>query len=296
MQKSAPVYSADYVFHPEQDLAYRHFEDAAAHPFEPTPAAVSRVNAWWLAEAALLSYSNPDRAIPVFEAAGLESEFLRANTTDCYVAWNAAAVIVAFRGTEPDEWPDVLTDAKIHLDPWQAGRVHHGFQEALRDIWPALTIRLSTLSATRAVWFCGHSLGAALANLAGDLYPSTRGVCSFGSPLLGDQAFVDAFNTRLSGRCLRYVNHLDAVTHVPPSLFGYRHVDAVRNIAKNGKITGNTAPFLHYFSDLFGHSETLLPIIQTIQSKPTGATPTFMLDHMPKAYAIWTWNDYDAHG
>jgi hypothetical protein len=23
--------------------------------------------------------------------------------------------------------------------------------------------------------------------------------------------------------------------------------------------------------------------------------PNFLLDHMPKAYAIWTWNDYDTH-
>jgi len=25
-------------------------------------------------------------------------------------------------------------------------------------------------------------------------------------------------------------------------------------------------------------------------------TPVFLLDHMPKAYAIWAWNDFDANG
>jgi len=28
----------------------------------------------------------------------------------------------------------------------------------------------------------------------------------------------------------------------------------------------------------------------------TQPAPEFLLDHMPKAYAIWTWNDYDENG
>src|SRR5262245_14905649 len=101
MQKPPPVYDADFVFHPELDAAYVHFENSASNPFIANPADLPRVNAWWLAESSLLAYWPPDRATPMFADAGLQSKFVKAGSTDCYVASNAGVVIVAFRGTEP---------------------------------------------------------------------------------------------------------------------------------------------------------------------------------------------------
>src|SRR5262249_18250011 len=131
MQKPPPVYDARFVLHPEADTQYVHFENSDAHPFQPRAAGMPRVNAWWLAESALLAYWNDPQAGEWFGKAGLKSESLTAKSTDCYVASHEDFVIVAFRGTQPDQWKDVLTDVKFAQVPWSVGTVHSGFAEAL---------------------------------------------------------------------------------------------------------------------------------------------------------------------
>jgi triacylglycerol lipase len=296
MQKPAPVYLANLVLHPEDDAAYVHFENAATQPFEPDPSTLTRVNAWWLAESALLSYWNEADATRIFGAAGLQSKALSRGSTECYIAWDTDFVIVAFRGTEPNEWEDVLTDGKVRLVPWHAGKVHRGFKEALEDIWTPLEAELKIVAPGRTVWFCGHSLGAALATLAADRYPHTKGVCTFGCPRVGDHTFGAAFHATLKDRTVRYVNHHDVVTHVPPPLFGYEHVELRRFIAPDGTISGAPPSLLHFFADLLGSTESLLDIINGMNAGTIRTAPQFLLEHMPKAYAIWTWNDYDANG
>jgi triacylglycerol lipase len=296
MQKPPPVYSIDHVFRPEQDAAYVHFENAAANGFQPDPDGFPRVNAWWLADSALATYWDETRAKSIFQRAGLDSTFVKVDSTDCYIAWQDTFAIVAFRGTEPDEWGDVLTDAMIALVPWQAGKVHLGFKKAIDTIWPRLELEPNALAAGRTIWFCGHSLGAALATLAADRYAKTRGVCTFGCPRVGDRAFATAFGAKLAGRSLRYVNHNDIVTHVPPPLFGYKHVGEGRFIARDGTIAPNPPVLAHFFAELFGRPETLLENIDGLRGGTLKTAPNSLTDHMPKAYAIWTWNDHDANG
>jgi triacylglycerol lipase len=293
MQKPPPVYSVDLVFHPQRDAAYAHLEHAAANPFQPDPAAFPRVNAWWLADCALLSYWAEEQARPIFQAAGLQSRFISEGSTDCYIAWSNQFVIVAFRGTQPEQWQDTLTDLKILLVPWLAGRVHSGFKEALDDVWPQLEPAIDALAPGRTVWFCGHSLGAALATLAAYQYPNARGVCAFGCPRVGDEAFAVAFNARFGASALRYVNHFDVVTHVPlPPL--YAHVEVPRFIAADGTVSDRAPSLLENFSAV-SKLESLREMVNGMKgAAPASRNPT--LDHMPKAYAIWTWNDYDAKG
>jgi len=302
MQKDPPVYTPEFVFHPEHDEGYVHFDKALDHPFQPQAGSVPRVNVWWLAEAALLSYWDEGRATQEFARAGLTSAFLRgAGTgTDCYIAWNTDAVIVAFRGTQPDEWKDVLADAKADQVPWHGSHVHRGFSDAVADIWPVLTEKLRELASGRRVWFCGHSLGAALATLAAYQYEHTEGVCTFGCPRVGAKDFALAFGGTLGPRSLRYVNDHDVVTHVPPPKFGtftYEHVAVRRFIAEDGQVSEHGEPAIpHFLEDLIGTPSTLLEQVQSLLKIPLPLAPMFLLDHMPKAYAIWTWNDYDANG
>jgi hypothetical protein len=295
MQKQAPAYTLDFVLHPEQDATYRHFENASANPFQANPRDFPRVNAWWLGESALLTYWNPADAIPIFEAAGFQCEFITADGTDCYVVAQADFVVVAFRGTQPDEWSDILADANIMLVPWQTGMVHLGFKKAFDVIRPQLDTILARLAQGRTLWFCGHSLGAALATLAADDYPGTRGVCTLGSPRVGDSTFAHAFDTKLLGKTFRYVNDHDVVTHVPPPI-GYQHVDLRRFIAPDGAISTGEPAISHFFADLIGKPRTLLEVIEGLSKGALKSAPTFLLDHMPKAYAVWMWNDYDANG
>ena len=295
MKKPAPVYSLGFVFHPERDGHYVHFENAAANPFDPDPNSFPRVNAWWLAEAALLTYWNPADAIPLFQAAGFQCQFITAQGTDCYVATHDRFAIVAFRGTQPHDWNDILADVNVVLVPWKTGLVHLGFRKAFEAIRPQLDPLVAQALPGRTVWFCGHSLGAALATLAADHYPDTRGVCSLGSPRVGDSTFARAFDARFGGRSLRYVNDHDVVTHVPPPL-GYAHVDVERFIAPDGTISGGKPAVPHFFAELFGKPAALGTMIQGHAKDLTQPAPEFLLDHMPKAYAFWTWNDYDENG
>jgi len=301
MPKPAPEYDIGFVLHPEQDATYIHFENAATNPFQPNPSAMSRVNAWWLSEAALLSYWDPAPAIQIFKSAGLDAEYVNQESTDCYVAWESAVVIVAFRGTESDQWKDILTDARVAQIPWKwsAGQVHVGFAAAVEAIWPKLTLVVDKLAQTRTVWFCGHSLGAALATLAADRYARSRGVCTFGSPRVGSPAFAAAFTQKFVNKTLRFVNDHDVVTHVPPPILGpwmYRHVDPRRFIDAAGQISDGAPMIPHFFGELVGSPEALLDIIRATDQGAIGHPPMFLLDHMPKAYATWIWNDYEANG
>ena len=298
MQKPAPVYSREFVLHPERDATYVHFENAANTPFQPDPAGFPRVNVWWLAEAALAAYWKRSDGMAMFQAAGCACEYLEeaSTSTECFLAWQRDWLIVVFRGTQSGQWKDILTDAEAVLVPWPIGSVHAGFKNALDAIWPRLNARLDALSAGRTVWFCGHSLGAALATLAADRYPATRGVATVGSPRVGNPAFADRFSAKLSDKTLRYVNDHDVVTHLPPPLLGYQHVDRPRFIAPDGVVSSRQPAVPHFFSDLIGDTGQLLEVIEGLEAKTLSIAPNFLLDHMPKAYAIWTWNDFDAHG
>nr|WP_090580074.1 lipase family protein [Nitrosomonas sp. Nm58] len=80
-------------------------------------------------------------------------------------------MLVAFRGTEPDDLKDWLTDAQFDLTDGSIknikNKVHRGFHEALNAAWPQLEGAIADLRThNQAIWVTGHSLGAALATLA----------------------------------------------------------------------------------------------------------------------------------
>jgi triacylglycerol lipase len=296
-------YSLGFVLHPEEDAAYVHFENANSNPFDPARG-LSRANVWWLAEAALASYWDEVPGSAIFAAAGLNSEFLSAGSTQCYVAWRDGFVMVAFRGTQPDKWDDILTDAKATQKAWDAGEVHLGFAEGLDAIWSQLKSVVKLLvDGGRSVWFCGHSLGAALAVLAAYRFANeckvVGSVCTFGCPRVGNPDFVAAFEKTLGGRSLRYVNDNDVVTHVPPPLFlicVYEHVTERRHIASDGTVSLATPPIEHFYPGLIGELKVLLGIVNALRDGSLAHAPAFILDHMPKAYAVLTWNDFDRNG
>jgi triacylglycerol lipase len=287
-----------YVLHPEQDTAYVHFADSAAHPFIARADTMGRRNAWWLADAALLAYWDPDGAVPRFASAGLTAELVFENEVQCYVAWTQDFVLVSFRGTESDDRRDLFDDARFRLVPHGPGtRVHAGFKDAFERVWPRVHDRLQSLSGSRSVWFTGHSLGAALATLAAERFAATSGVCTVGCPRVGDAAFARAFDSRFDGRSVRYVNDADIVTHVPPPLpLPYKHTGGLRHIAPDGSIA-NAAPTLaHFFTQLVGDPLHVLEVVNGLRTGALLRAPHFLLDHMPRGYAVDIWNDYADHG
>lgn len=293
-----PTPDITLVFHPQLDLSYVHFLDGDAHPFDPAKGRLGRRNAWWLADAALLSYWAPDEVRERYGRVGFDVEPVFGGTTQCYLAWNDKAVIVTFRGTEPGEPGDTLDDLTFALAPWDRhGQcVHLGFKVALDRVWPMLSNRLSVLSASRSVWFAGHSLGAALAALAADRYgDGTAGVCTLGGPRVGDMHFAASHTARFGARSLRYVNDADVVTHLPPPV-PYKHGGTGRFIDPKGHVS-NVQPMLHhYFAMLVGDPGHIKEIRLGLDQGHLHRPPDFLLDHMPRAYTVDIWNDYARFG
>ena len=298
MKKQMPEPSLECTLHPERDSAYRHFENAAQHPFDAAATQMTRRNAWWLAEAALLSYWPTQQALPLFQQAGLQAQRLDAGSTNCYLAWQDDWVMVAFRGTQPDQWGDVLDDLKFPPVAWTTGRVHGGFHDAFSRIRPSLEGRLQALAPGRSVWFSGHSLGAALAILAADWWPDTRGVCTIGTSRVGDPLFARAFSAKFAGRSWRYANDNDIVPHLPPPLLGplaYEHVPSPLYIAGDGTVSSARPRIFSFFADLIGSVGFVAQLFASLDRGQVRIAPEFVLDHMPSAYATAIWNDYEAN-
>ncbi len=295
----------DMLLHPESNpTGYVPFEDAATHAFAPEAGGWSRVNAWWLADASWIAYSHdPAEVDRIFrERANMRScELIDSRGTECYLAQHDAFAIVAFRGTQPDDWRDLFSVSRFVPVAWDVGHVHRGFAEALEAVWRPLAAALDSLPAGCRVWFTGHSLGGALAALAAFRRRSqVGGLYTFGSPRVGDGVFATQLDSTLGQRSIRYANDHDVVTHVPPEPFAfpgrYTHVRNLRWINKDGQVITTEPTVRHFVQDVIGDTAFLLDVVQLAESGAQVSLPDALADHTPLFYALHTWNDFAVHG
>lgn len=177
------------------------------------------------AELAGLCYYNEVIVQPVAASIGLPGcRFLDRDGAQAFLLWNDVDCIVACRGTEPNEWNDIKADVNAAAVLTEAlGKVHKGFNQEVNDLWPMLADAL--VSDTRNLWFCGHSLGGAMATICAgrcflsEMKSTPQGLFTYGSPRVGDKQFVNFVRLDYS----RWVNNNDIVTRVPPAWMGYRH-------------------------------------------------------------------------
>lgn len=285
---------------------YQPFENADRFPFEPHATEWSRVNAWWLAEAAWLAYWHNEADVRrVFQQqAGLPTcELIAAGGTECYVGRSDSFAIVAFRGTQPDDWVDIFDDARYLPVPWDAGHVHLGFAEAFERVRERLDNLLGALPSGCRVWCTGHSLGAALATLAAYRYRQhVRGVYTFGSPRVGNDVFARSFGAAFERCSIRYENDHDVVTRVPPEPFAlphglYTHVGQVRSIDQDGQVGTTPRTLEHFVRDVFGRTNVLLDLVELDRQRTVQiALPDALTDHTPLYYVLHCWNDFALHG
>lgn len=145
-------------------------------------------------------------------------------------------IVFALRGSS--SMSDFMTDAMFRyanateLCGTDSARVHRGFLGQFESIKKQLLSVLSTQTTTKRVTYVGHSLGGALATLCAMFtkthFPHYIVKCvTFGSPRVGNQSFVDAFDTSVDAS-LRYVNGQDIVTTRP--YWGYAHVGGLVHI------------------------------------------------------------------
>ena len=163
-------------------------------------------------------------------SAGLDTQAFAARRAD-------GLAVAAFRGTQPGSVFDIGVDAFAGLVSWEGkGQVHLGFHESFKAVHGDLAGWISSTGvAPDKLLFCGHSLGGALATLAGAVWERAQ-VVTIGSPRVGDPDFAAS----VSGpRCRRIFNCCDLVARVPPRAIGSDHVEPSSFITASGALVPN---------------------------------------------------------
>ncbi|KAI8387503.1 lipase prepro protein [Blakeslea trispora] len=163
-------------------------------------------------------------------------------------------IYLAFRGSKTiSNWVTNLNFGLTNYTPVQKAKVHTGFynaaKSAINSYFPVIQSQLNSYPGYKVV-ATGHSLGGALATLAGlELYqreqrlsPANLSIYTVGSPRVGNPEF--AYYVASTGITVsRSVNERDIVPHVPPANFGFLHpgVEAWTKSAGNVQLcTSNT--------------------------------------------------------
>lgn len=212
--------SREALYFPATRLVFRGLSPRPA--FDPADTDFSLINCWWLANMCHLAYYQPEALEEVLGELGLKLDVFCSNLgMQAFMASTANWAVIAFRGTQIDEFWDIATDAEFLLIPnLQEVKVHHGFAVGIEAIWPRLAGPLDdAVRHGKHLWYTGYSLGAALATLAAVRLPP-EALVTFGSPRVG---------TAELGKLLagiphaRFVNCCDIVPTVPFKEWGYQH-------------------------------------------------------------------------
>ena len=179
--------------------------------------------------------------------------FISIENTQLIVVGLKDDVYVAFRGTETLNPYDWLAD----FDARQLDGVHEGFARAYADVHETL----KPLVKGRKVFFTGHSLGAALANVAAlELYAlCSCELVTFGAPRVFAAPVALAFDQLVPAH-RRYVHGEDGVPELPPE-------------------------HLHDYL----HSAKLIPLAQMPRPWSCLMVPRRIFDHVPTLYAERIW-------
>jgi triacylglycerol lipase len=193
-----------------------------------------------MAQIAQTAYLDGPEAKPRFKALGYrQHHFIDIDGAQCHVIWNADEFVLAFRGTEPDEFSDIKADLNAIPDRANNGHgwVHNGFQEEVNKVWASIEKWLDKAKGKR-FYITGHSLGGAMATIATSrLADRVDALYTYGSPRVGTRSFVNSFSHIPH---YRHVNNNDVVPKVPFAVLGYRHTCAPRYINYYGNIRPNT--------------------------------------------------------
>ena len=154
-------------------------------------------------------------------------EFYDRDGAQAYRFQNKTDIVIACRGTQPTEFGDIKADLQaLPVIAETVSRVHRGFKREVDDLWPMIGEDIPTKAKqTRDLWFCGHSLGAAMATimtsraLYDDALQDPVELYTYGSPRVGWNGYCDA----IAVPHYRWRNNNDIVTTVPLAIMGYRH-------------------------------------------------------------------------
>jgi len=199
----------------------------------------------------LAYYGQQEGAARYREDLNLHARLISVDNTQVYVGENAESIVVAFRGSESpnsiDGFKDwlltnarnflVLPEGRIGTDFAAAGvgaRFHRGFMGALDEIWQPLpqAVDEAMRRRERPLWITGHSLCGAIALLAAwrlhQKFIPVHQICTFGAPMIGNNAAAEAYHREFPGKIIRYVDHSDMVPKLPTMSLLSNHYDHVQ--------------------------------------------------------------------
>ena len=194
------------------------------------------------AELSMIAYLKPAETEKAALRLGFtDTTFYNNDGSQAYAFTNKQDIVIAFRGTEPNEWNDIKAD----IDATKAlaetvGHVHRGFKKEVDDVWPELEKMLIShkQNLDKKLWFTGHSLGGAMASICAgrcllshiDTQPEQ--VHTFGSPRVGTKRYINHAKIDY----YRWVNNNDIVTRTPPLWLGYRHAGKEMYLDSQGRL------------------------------------------------------------
>ena len=175
-----------------------------------------------------IAYSNIKEAKSQVKKLGFTTvEFYEKDGAQAYRFMNKTDLVIACRGTEPTEFNDISADLKaLPVMAETISRVHQGFKAEVDELWPAITEDINRkANLGKTLWFCGHSLGAAMATIMASrcLHDEELNdpveLYTFGSPRVGWRGYVKSLGVTHH----RWKNNNDIVTTVPLWIMGYVH-------------------------------------------------------------------------
>lgn len=198
--------------------------------FDASADGYSHLNAVWMAEVSALAYWDKEmveKQLRVWQYELITEITDEKTETNAYLAEKDQYIVLSFRGTS--SLKDFITDVDIRKTSpdWANGDIHRGFARALDSVWPGIKEQLGRSGQQeKKLWVTGHSLGGALAQLAALRLTKSgyrvQAVYTFGTPRIGNKAFVADYDRRVGKRTFPHINRNDLVTRVPSAWLGYR--------------------------------------------------------------------------
>ena len=195
--------------------------------------------------------------------------YFSGESTQAFIAGNESIIIVSFRGTEILKLADIKSDIKLILTETGIallpGKVHAGFKDALHEVWGGMLATIKGFQDNKqSVWFCGQSLGGALATLAvaefiGNEKNSINGLYTLGQPRVGNAKFAGQFDRMIGDRCFRFVNNNDIVPQLPlwSPMLQYTHIGNLIYLDSEGKLNDSTPLVKHIWDRLRGATDDI---------------------------------------
>ncbi|NLX53717.1 MAG: lipase family protein [Planctomycetaceae bacterium] len=192
------------------------------------------------AEFSRVAYYDHETVARLVEPIGfhLNVEFFDRNGAQAYRLDNATDVVIVCRGTEPHETTDIRADidaAKVVAET--VGHVHRGFKGEVDQLWPMIKQSLQA-NRRKRVWFCGHSLGGAMATISAgrcfisEIPSAPEALFTYGSPRVGTKRYINYCRIQH----IRWVNNNDIVPRLPPAWLGFRHSGREMYLNRHGEL------------------------------------------------------------